>query len=75
MAYHGIYRATVMNTADPNMQGRIQVTVPMVAGPTSGWASPCRDWKSNSTPPIGTVVWVMFEDGDPSHPVWMGCAA
>ena len=21
-----------------------------------------------------TEVWVMFEGGDPSHPVWMGCA-
>ena len=74
MAYHGIYRGTVMNTADPLMQGRVQVTIPVVAGPTSGWALPCREFRSTAVPAIGTVVWVMFEAGDPSFPVWMGCA-
>jgi len=23
-------------------------------------------------PPVGSSVWVMFEQGDPNHPVWMG---
>ena len=26
MAYHGVYRGTVMNTADPQLQGRVRVT-------------------------------------------------
>ena len=74
MAYHGIYRGMVMNTADPLMKGRLQVTIPVISGPTSGWALPCREYNSKDTPPIGTQVWVMFEGGDPSSPVWMGCA-
>ena len=74
MAFHGIYRGTVMNTADPQMKGRMQVAIPDVSGAGSAWAMPCRDYKSTATPPIGTVVWVMFERGDPSSPVWMGCA-
>ena len=74
MAYHGIYRGTVMNTADPMMKGRLQVSIPDVASAPSGWAMPCRDYKSTSAPPIGTAVWIMFERGDAASPVWMGCA-
>lgn len=75
MAHYGIYRGTVMNTADPLMKGRIMVTVPSVAGAPGGWAEACRDYGSNTAPPIGTAIWVMFEGGDSSRPVWMGCAA
>jgi hypothetical protein len=74
MAYFGIYMATVMNTADPETKGRMQVTIPVLSGPTSAWALPCRDYKSTSVPPIGTSVWVMFEAGNVERPVWMGCA-
>ena len=24
-------------------------------------------------PPIGAGVWVEFEQGDPNHPIWVGC--
>ena len=74
MAYYGLYAATVMNTADPLMQGRMQVALAAVAGPTSAWAMPCREYKSTKVPPIGTRVWVMFEQGSLDRPVWMGCA-
>jgi hypothetical protein len=74
MANYGIYRGTVMNTADPMMKGRLQINVPSQALGAS-WAEPCRDYQSTATPPIGTLVWVMFEGGDPTRPVWMGCAA
>jgi hypothetical protein len=73
MANFGIYRGIVVNTGDPLMKGRLQINVPsQPSGAT--WAAACRDYKSTATPPIGTEVWVMFEGGDPSHPVWMGCA-
>jgi hypothetical protein len=74
MAFYGVYRGTAMNTADPMMRGRIQVSVPSVAGAGANWAEACRDFKSNATPPVGTAVWVMYEAGDVSHPVWIGCA-
>ena len=72
MAYHGLYRGIVTNSSDPIMKGRVQVNIPAVsAGGT--WAAPCREYGSHSMPPVGTVVWVMFERGDVSYPVWMGC--
>ena len=74
MASHGIYRGTVMNTADPTMKGRLQINVMSQASGAS-WAEPCRPYQSTAMPPIGTQVWVMYEGGDPSRPVWMGCAA
>jgi hypothetical protein len=74
MAHFGIYRGTVMNTADPLMKGRLQINVASQAS-GAGWADPCRDWQSTAAPPIGTQVWVMFEGGDPARPVWMGVAA
>jgi hypothetical protein len=64
----------VVNTADPSMKGRLQVNVPAVAG-AANWALPCRDYGSAATPPIGSAVWVMFEGGNLSSPVWMGCMA
>jgi type VI secretion system (T6SS) baseplate-like injector VgrG len=75
MPFYGIYRGTAMNTADPMMRGRIQVSVPVAAGGGASWAEACRDFKSNSTPPVGTTVWVMYEGGDVSRPVWIGCAS
>ncbi len=75
MAYFGIYRGLVMNTADPSMSGRVQVSVSSVNNIGVAWAMPCREYQSARTPPIGTQVWVMFEGGDPSYPVWMGCVA
>jgi hypothetical protein len=75
MAHYGLYRGSVLNTADPLMKGRMQVVVPSVSAAPSVWAMPCRDYKSTAMPPTGSLVWVMFENGDVSYPVWMGCMA
>ena len=77
-SFNGIYRATVVNNADPQGQGRVQVAVPGVTGGASQWALPCRSPQANarqSTPPPGVTAWVMFEGGDPSRPVWIGVMA
>ena len=75
----GKYRGTVVNNIDPNGVGRIQVQVPDVLGDaTSSWAMPCfpvagpgmGEW---AIPPNGAGVWVEFEQGDPSYPIWTGC--
>lgn len=74
MPYYGIYRGTVVSATDQTMSGRLQVSVPTVGGVANSWAAPCRDYRSIAVPPIGAAVWVMFEAGNPAHPVWMGCA-
>jgi hypothetical protein len=72
--FFGVYRGTVTNSKDPQNKRRIKATVPQVLGtePTD-WAWPTDDSSSYSTPPkIGQGVWVMFEGGDPSFPIWSG---
>jgi hypothetical protein len=77
--YYGKYRAVVTNNVDPLLIGRIQVIVPDVASLVpSTWAMPCVpvagvNMGMFSPPQIGTGVWVEFERGDPSKPIWTGC--
>ena len=73
--YYGIYRGSVLAGNDPMNKGRLQVFVQsVISGGT--WAEACQPYGSTSNlPPIGTTVWVMFEEGDPNYPVWMGCAS
>jgi uncharacterized protein involved in type VI secretion and phage assembly len=77
--FFGKYRATVLNNVDPMQIGRIQVVVPDVSNviPTS-WAMPCVpvagiQMGMFTVPPIGSGVWVEFEQGDPDYPIWVGC--
>ena len=75
----GKYRGTVVNNADPMGIGRIQVQVPDVLGDaTSSWAMPCFPVAGPGMghfhlPPRDAGVWVEFEQGDPSYPIWSGC--
>lgn len=78
-AYYGKYRATVLNNADPMMQGRIQVQLADRYGPfPSTWAMPTLPFASKgmggivALPPLGSQVWVEFEAGDPDYPIWSG---
>ncbi|HFE32028.1 MAG TPA: baseplate assembly protein [Gammaproteobacteria bacterium] len=77
--YYGKYRGMVLNNVDPLQMGRLQVQVPDVAGlvPTT-WAMPCAPIAGLQNgmfalPVIGSGVWVEFEQGDPEHPIWVGC--
>jgi hypothetical protein len=67
--FFGVYRGTVTNGKDPKKQRRIKAIVPQVLGeePTD-WMWP-MDYYSRP-PKTGQGVWVMFEGGDPSFPVW-----
>jgi hypothetical protein len=70
--FYGVYRGTVQSNADPNNTRRLRLTVPQVMGeePTD-WSWPMDSSGAYFTPPsIGQGVWVMFEGGDPSFPVW-----
>lgn len=74
----GKYRGTVVDNQDSTNRGRLQVTVDAVLGSTSVWAMPCVPYAGDSVglfamPPKGSGVWVEFEGGDPSFPIWVGC--
>ncbi len=76
--YYGKYRGTVINNIDPEQIGRVLVEVPDVLGLTpSSWAMPCVPAAGIQAgvfvvPPIGSQVWVEFEQGDPDYPIWTG---
>jgi hypothetical protein len=76
--YYGKYRGTVIDNIDPEQIGRILVMVPDVLGLTpSSWAMPCVPAAGIQSgvfvvPPIGSGVWVEFEQGDPDYPIWTG---
>jgi uncharacterized protein involved in type VI secretion and phage assembly len=76
--FYGKYRGTVIQV-EQGGRGRIKATVPSVLGsiPT-GWALPCVPYAGNNVgfaflPELGAGVWIEFEGGDPSYPVWVGC--
>ena len=75
----GKYRGVVLDNRDPDGLGRIQASVEEVLGEVAtGWATPCIPYAGPgsgffSIPPIGAGVWIEFEAGDVSRPVWTGC--
>ena len=76
--WFGKYRALVRDNRDPESLGRVRVEVPAVMGESEVWAMPCVPYAGNGVglfaiPDIGTGVWVEFEAGDPSFPIWTGC--
>lgn len=76
--YYGKYRGLVINNIDPEQIGRVLVQVPDVLGETpSSWAMPCVPAAGIQAgcfivPPIGSQVWVEFEQGDSDYPIWTG---
>ncbi|MFF9001872.1 phage baseplate assembly protein V [Streptomyces achromogenes] len=77
--YLGKFRGRVVSNDDPLRLGRITAEVPDVLGDEpSTWALPCLPFTGPESgqfavPPPGAGVWVEFEQGDPSFPVWTGC--
>lgn len=74
----GKYRALVLkveNSKSPTT--RIKVKCPKVLGDSSsGWCLACvpfvKDKTTLKAPEVGDPVWVEFEDGDLSKPIWTG---
>jgi uncharacterized protein involved in type VI secretion and phage assembly len=77
--FYGKYRGTVADNQDPEGLGRIQAKVPAVLHDVqSGWATPCTPYAAQGAglftiPPNGSGVWIEFEAGDTSRPIWSGC--
>lgn len=77
--YYGKYRGFVHRTDDPLNVGRIQAIVPRLfdAQTPTGWASPCTPYAGPDqglyvVPEPGSAVWIEFEEGDLSRPIWSG---
>ncbi|HET7821976.1 MAG TPA: phage baseplate assembly protein V [Ornithinibacter sp.] len=69
-----VYRAVVDENHDPQRRGRLQVSVPSL-GVSSTWAEACLPpvpMVLLALPTVGSTVWVQFENGDRSRPVWTG---
>jgi hypothetical protein len=72
--FYGVYRGVVFDNKDPNSLNRLRLNIPQVfATVPTGWSWPTNPaGVRTSLPEIGQGVWVMFEGGDPSFPMWMG---
>ena len=75
--FYGKYRGIVTDVDSSTL--RIKATVPAVLGdqPT-GWCDPCVPYAGNNVgiaflPAVGAGVWIEFEGGDVSYPIWSGC--
>jgi len=74
----GKYPGTVHDNVDPDRLGRIKAIVLSVTGKEpSTWAVPClpgagADMGLFTVPPKGAGVWIEYQDGDITRPVWVG---
>ncbi|WP_298460920.1 phage baseplate assembly protein V [uncultured Cellulomonas sp.] len=76
---YGKYRGYVHRVDDPENRGRVQALVPRLLGPDepTGWAMPSAPYAGPDqglfmVPDVGAGVWVEFEEGDLSRPIWSG---
>ena len=77
--YFGKYRGQVTDNNDPDNLGRIKAKVPRVlSDEETGWALPAfiyggaADQGLFAMPDVGAGVWIEFEGGDLSYPIWSG---
>jgi uncharacterized protein involved in type VI secretion and phage assembly len=75
--FFGKYRGTVVDVDAQTL--RIKAEVPAVLGrvPT-GWCMACVPYAGPNVgiaflPEVGAGVWIEFEAGDVSYPIWSGC--
>jgi uncharacterized protein involved in type VI secretion and phage assembly len=77
--YFGKYRGLVQDVNDPEKLGRLRAQVPGIyENDDSPWAWPAVPFAGSNhglvlLPEVGDGVWIEFEAGDPSLPIWTGC--
>lgn len=75
--FYGKYRGAVTDVDASTL--RIKAKVPAVLGDQdSGWCMPCVPYAGQNVglaflPEVGSGVWIEFEGGDVSYPIWTGC--
>jgi uncharacterized protein involved in type VI secretion and phage assembly len=73
--FYGKYRGTVTDVGD---DARIRALVPAVLGDQkTGWCLPCVPYAGPDRgiaflPEVDSGVWIEFEGGDVSYPIWVG---
>lgn len=76
--YYGKYRGVVSDVDDPDKLGRIKAQVPeILQEEISPWALPAVALAGAGhglvlIPEVGDGVWIEFEAGDSSRPIWTG---
>ncbi len=77
--FYGKYRGIVTDNSDPDDLGRVKAQVPSVLhDEETGWALPAFTYGGASdqgffaVPDIGAGVWIEFEAGNLSYPIWSG---
>jgi hypothetical protein len=77
--FFGKFRGRVTDNQDPLNLGRLKASVPEVLQDTAtGWALPALPYAGDgvgvyTVPDAGAGVWIEFEAGDVSRPIWSGC--
>ena len=75
--FYGKYRGTVTEVDSNTL--RIKAKVPSVLGEQqTGWCTLCLPYAGPNVglaflPEVGSGVWIEFEGGDVSYPIWTGC--
>jgi uncharacterized protein involved in type VI secretion and phage assembly len=75
--FFGKYRGTATDVDAGTL--RIKAEVPAVLGSVpTGWCMPCVPYAGPNVgiaflPEVGAGVWIEFEAGDVSYPIWSGC--
>lgn len=70
------YRSQVKSNEDEDRIGRVKVEITALKITT--WAMPNVPYAGEGVglyliPPVGSWVWVEFENGNPETPIWTGC--
>lgn len=78
--HFGKYRGLVTDVGDPEAIGRIKARVPAILGDEleTPWAMPALPFAGPQhglflLPEVDDGVWIEFEGGDVSRPIWSGC--
>jgi Type VI secretion system/phage-baseplate injector OB domain len=77
--HYGKYRGMVTDNQDPKNLARIRAKVPeILQDEETGWALPALPYAGDGSgffrvPGKDAGVWIEFEAGDVSRPIWTGC--
>lgn len=77
--HYGKFKAWVTSTANASRNGRLGVRVPLGGREAvDAIAEACVPYSGDrngmfAIPPVGSGVWVEFQEGDLDKPVWSGC--
>lgn len=75
--YYSSYRGFVVDNEDPKGMGRVKIVLPTIypqdvegdwAYPKNMWGG--KDYGVNMLPTKGDMVWIEFENGNLSYPIW-----